>query len=111
MTLRVHKMQNSSFQKYFLPPHHNPVCKVGKGDYQLCRVVETETDDKGLVTTVFVVMRPRNSRDKGLPSRSQDLVKTRVGINQLVPPCPVYNLPTDPPINDTQHPLLDGIKP
>ena len=29
--------------------------KVGKGDYRLCRVVKTETDDKGLVRTVSVV--------------------------------------------------------
>ena len=55
-----------------------------KGDYKLCKVLEVETDSKGLVRTVFVGFRPQNSRDKSLPYRSLTLQKLRVGVNRLI---------------------------
>ena len=73
--------------------------KVGKGDFRLCRVVETKSDDKGLVRTVSVVMRPKYSQDKSLPYVSKDLTKLRVGINRLVLICPAQDAPADPVAN------------
>ena len=47
--------------------------KVGKADYRICKVQEVETDNKGLVRTVTVGMRPRDSREKSLPYKSKKL--------------------------------------
>ena len=64
--------------------------KIDKGDYRLCRVVQTMPDDKNLVRKVVVEMRPRNSRESTLPYASKDLVKQIVTIQRLVV------LPTEP---------------
>ena len=47
-----------------------------------------ETDDKGLVRTAWVLMRPRDSREKSLPYRSKKLIPMKVGIQRLVLICP-----------------------
>ena len=62
--------------------------KVGKADYRISRVDRVETDDKGLVRTAWVLMRPRDSREKSLPYRSKKLVSMKVGIQRLVLICP-----------------------
>ena len=48
--------------------------KVSKDDYRISRVYRVETDDKELVRTAWVLMRPRNSREKSLGYRSNKLV-------------------------------------
>ena len=48
--------------------------KVSKDDYRISRVYRVETDDKELVRTAWVLMRPRNSREKSLRYRSNKLV-------------------------------------
>ena len=45
--------------------------KVGKADYRISKVEKVETDNKGLVRTAWVLMRPRDSREKSLPYRSK----------------------------------------
>ena len=37
--------------------------KVTRADYRLCKVVETEKDEKDLVRTVRVAMRPKNAKE------------------------------------------------
>ena len=62
--------------------------KVGKADYRISKVDRVETDDKGLVRTAWVLMRPRDSREKSLPYRSKKLIPMKVGIQRLVLLCP-----------------------
>ena len=62
--------------------------KVGKADYRISKVDKVETDDKGLVRTAWVLMRPRDSREKSLPYRSKKLIPMKVGIQRLVLLCP-----------------------
>ena len=45
--------------------------KVGKSDYRICKVVEVEGDAKGLVRTVKIAMRPRDSREKIIAEREK----------------------------------------
>ena len=42
-------------------------CKFGKGEYRLARVSAVFPDTYGVVRTVSVKMRPRDSREKVLP--------------------------------------------
>ena len=58
--------------------------KIGKGDYRLCKVETVEKDLKGLVRTVEVLMRPRDSREKSLPYKSKQMVKMKVPVQRLV---------------------------
>ena len=62
--------------------------KVGKADYRLSKVKEVEIDAKGLVRTAWVLMRPRDSREKTLPYCSKNLTTMKVGIQRLVLICP-----------------------
>lgn len=64
--------------------------KIRKGDYRLCRVVQTFLDSKDLVRKVEVEMRLRNSRGPTLPYVSKDLVKQIVMVQRLV------KIPTEP---------------
>ena len=67
--------------------------KMGKGQYRLARVKEVEKDEKGLVRTATVEMRPRDSREKSLPYRSKALYTMRVAIQRLVLICPIEQVP------------------
>ena len=62
--------------------------KVGKADYRICRVEEVEMDAKGLVRTVIVGMRPRDSREKSLPYKSKKLKSLKLAIQRLILICP-----------------------
>ena len=62
-----------------------------QADYKDSRMNRVETDDKGLVRTAWVLMRPRDSREKSFPYRSKKLVSLKVGIQRLVLICPADN--------------------
>jgi len=62
--------------------------KVGKADYRICKVQEVEIDNKGLVRTVTVGMRPRDSREKSLPYKSKKLKALRLAVQRLILICP-----------------------
>ena len=66
---------------------------LGKGTYRLCRVTACLEDERGLVRTVEVEHRHRDSREKSLPYRSKDLVNTTVTAQNLVMICPVSEVP------------------
>ena len=57
---------------------------LGAPAYRLCRVVECFPDAKELVRSVRVEMRPRDSRDVGLPYVSKGLVSQVVSVQRLV---------------------------
>ena len=57
---------------------------LGSPAYRLCRVVECFPDAKELVRSVKVEMRPRDSRDVGLPYVSKGLLTQIVSIQRLV---------------------------
>jgi len=61
---------------------------VGKADYRICKVQEVEVDNKGLVRTVTVGMRPRDSREKSLPYKSKKLKALRLAVQRLILICP-----------------------
>ena len=67
--------------------------KLGKGQYRLAKVKMVEKDDKGLVRTATVLMRPKDSRDRGLPYRVKALKEMKVAIQRLVLICPVESVP------------------
>lgn len=67
--------------------------QVRKADYRLCRVNQTYPDEKGLVRTVDVEMRPRDSRDKSLPYVPKTLKVLKTGVNRLVMITPVEEIP------------------
>ena len=69
--------------------------KVTRADYRLCKVVETEKDEKDLVRTVRVAMRPKNAKEKVLPYKSKDLVGLKVGVQRLVMVCPAEDIPAE----------------
>ena len=62
--------------------------EVEEGSWHMSKVEKVETDDKGLVRTAWVLMRPRDSREKSLPYRSKKLISMKVGIQRLVLICP-----------------------
>ena len=66
--------------------------KVGKADYRICRVEEVEKDAKGLVRTVTVGMRPRDSREKTLPYKSKKLKSLRLAIQRLILICSAHEV-------------------
>ena len=61
--------------------------KPKKADYRLCRVSKVEVDDKGLVRTVWVHMRKKDARTRGLPYDGANLVEQKTGIQRLVLIC------------------------
>ena len=58
--------------------------KVGSPGYRLCRVEAVFPDSNGVVRTVKVAMRPRDSRELLLPYKSKDLWLTDVSVQRLV---------------------------
>ena len=54
------------------------------GQYKLVRVVEVHPDKKGLVRTVSIVYRKRDSREKRNVLKKKELVKEKVGVQRLV---------------------------
>ena len=70
--------------------------KPGKGVYRMCRVARVKFDDKGLVRTVWINIRKRDSREKGLPNKfdpEKDLVEMEMGVQRLVVICPATDVP------------------
>ena len=55
-----------------------PGTKIGSSHFVLCHVLAVEKDDQGLVRSVEVESRPRNSREKGLPFIPRQLVRERL---------------------------------
>ena len=62
---------------------------MGKADYRLCKVVEVETDAKGLVRTVMVAMRRRDVGEKSWPYKSKKLKNLQLAVQRLDLICPV----------------------
>ena len=65
--------------------------KIGRADYRMCKVKEVERDEKGLVRTVQILMRPRDSREKSLPYKAykeDELDKKPMAVQKLVMLCP-----------------------
>lgn len=65
--------------------------KVTRADYRMCRVKSVEKDEKGLVRTAKILMRPKKSKEKGLPyiGYKEDIMDNKdMGIQRLVILCP-----------------------
>ena len=60
--------------------------------YRMGKVVKADKDRDGLVRTVSVGMRPRDSREKVLPYKAKDLWITAVSAQRIVVICPVEEL-------------------
>ena len=69
--------------------------KLGKDHYRLARVVSVEKDAKDLVRTATVELRPRDSREPGLPYLSKGMLQMRVAVQRLVMICPAEKVPSD----------------
>ena len=69
--------------------------KLGKGQYRMARVVRADQDDKGLVRTATVELRPRDARERSLPYKSKKLLQMTVAVQRLVMICPVGNIPSE----------------
>ena len=72
------------------------IATLGKARYILCRVKKTFPDENGLVRTVKLEFRPKDSRDPTLPYVSKNLVEEKIAVQKLVLVCRKKNLPTDP---------------
>ena len=62
---------------------HHPK-KLGPGEFRYGRVVDTKPDVQGIVRTVVVAMRPRDSREAVLPYKSKSLVHVVLPVQRLV---------------------------
>ena len=60
--------------------------------YRMGKVVKADKDRDGLVRTVSVGMRPRDSREKVLPYKAKELWITAVSAQRIVVICPVEEL-------------------
>ena len=76
--------------RYFLK---GPGTKLGTSRYILCKVLDTEEDENGLVRSVLIGSRPRDSRDPSLPYRAKDLFIERVSVQRLVRLCTADRVP------------------
>ena len=63
--------------------------KLGSPGYRLCKVTAVYPDASGLVRTVQVGMRPRDSRESSLPYKVKELWLTDVSVQRLVMVLPV----------------------
>ena len=57
--------------------------KLTVAEYRVARVVVTKKDSKGLVRTVIVETRPRDSREKPLPYKAKDMVRMELPVQRL----------------------------
>ena len=55
-----------------------------KDTYRMCRIAAVKEDEHGVVRTVEVQMRPRDSRDALLPYRSKQPILQQTGVQRLV---------------------------
>ena len=62
--------------------------KIGKGDYRLARVLQVHPDPHGVIRTVTVGMRRRDSRENALPYVHRPLEEIKLGVQRLVVVCP-----------------------
>ena len=58
--------------------------KLGPGDYRYGRVSDVKPDSQGIVRSVTVSMRPRNTREAILPYKSKQLVDVDLPVQRLV---------------------------
>ena len=75
--------------------------KVSKADYRLARVSQVHPNPHGLVRTVTVAMRPRDSREqvsKDPPYlKNKPLTQLSLGVQRVVVVLPVEEQPSVPP--------------
>ena len=65
-----------------------------KDPFRMGKIVKADPDRDGLVRTVSVGMRPRDSREKVLPYKAKDLWVTAVSAQRVVVITPVEELDT-----------------
>ena len=66
-----------------------------KGKYIICRVIETNPDEKGPVRTVKINFRPQSSKEKTLPYISRDLKEEIISVQRLVLICKAKDIQND----------------
>ena len=72
--------------------------KIGPGEYRYGRVVSTRPDERGLVRSAKVAMRPRDVRENVLPYKSKALVEVEYPVQKLVmihPGAEIHNVATE----------------
>ena len=57
---------------------------LGKRRYVICRVGDVFPDQAGLVRTVEIWFRPRDSREPSLPYNNKNLVSEKISVQRLV---------------------------
>ena len=57
---------------------------LGKNRYVICRVGETYPDEENLGRTGKIWYRPRDSRDKSLTYKNEDLVSEIISVQRLI---------------------------
>ena len=85
--------------------------KLGPGEYRYGRVSATKPDEKGIVRTVEVSMRPRDSREPVLPYKSKKLIQVELPVQRLVLLHPAAELhKVETPVLDLSDPnaLAEG---
>ena len=71
----------------------------------MCRIQDLVKDEKGLMRTAKVLMRPRYSREKTLPYASKKLVTLEVRVQRLAMLCPVDEIKVkDTAVDDAATP-------
>ena len=63
--------------------------KVSHPTYRLCRIAEVFPDINGLVRTVRILSRPRDTRESSLPYQVKELTSQTVSVQRLVLVMPV----------------------
>ena len=58
--------------------------KVSHPTYRLCRIAEVFPDINGLVRTVRILSRPRDTRESSLPYQVKELTSQTVSVQRLV---------------------------
>ena len=89
--------------------------KVTKGDFRLARVEEVFPDPEGIVRTVTVIMRPRDSREKVTKEPPYLLpkppVELKLGVQRLVVLFPVEEQTRTMPASSNLNPEAEEFVP
>ena len=72
--------------------------KNSKPDFRMGRVLEVKIDNSQLVRTVFIGMRPRDSREKSLPYKIKNLYRVNLPVQRLTVTTPAEELPGTVPV-------------
>ena len=75
--------------------------KYGPGTYKLAIVLQVQPDEKGLVRTVVVGSRPKDSRDTTLPFVSKKLFQQTVPVQRVVIIVPADQIPDQDSVPDS----------